>query len=58
MEQFYNIFPWPKYIKFVIYECNKVVFVPGKPLQPSLMFQVLHSEVARVDSWPYPQTLG
>ncbi len=35
------------------------MFVPGKPLQPSLIFvgkvfQVLHS---RVGPWPYPQTL-
>jgi hypothetical protein len=46
--------------------CNKLVFVPGKPFQPSLMFlvrpeptqmkqlQLLHSGVG---SWPYPQRL-
>ncbi len=44
---------------------NKLVFVPAKPFQPSLMFgarleptQVNHLSVApRVGSWPYPQTL-
>jgi hypothetical protein len=38
---------------------NKLVFIPGKPFQPSLMSNgaypsQLHSKVG---SWPYPQTL-